>query len=345
MSKGITPIIAIIVLLLITVALAGGAWTFMQGYWEAMTGKTIKMVFGSGINNRVMISNMGTKTILADELMVLVAGKPAPIIDPQDIGPGKTRQITFLPSDTGRVSVNVIGPHNTISYNVDIDKVSANGLVSYWNFETEGQAEDITGDNDATLGDGTCSPGTGTCPSWTSDGKSGGAYEFDGTDDYIEIDGSSQSLVDLTDDSNSFTFELWLKPYDFTSDGYALSRVGYHIGLFYLSTSGNFRGNIYYFDNTELYIADNDLTPDTWHHLAMTVDETNNEFKIYLDGSQVGGTATIEYELREYGTANYYIGAATIGDRIVYGVIDEARLWSRVLSSEEISNIYEAGTS
>lgn len=32
MRKGITPIISIIILLLITVALAGAAWTFLQGF-------------------------------------------------------------------------------------------------------------------------------------------------------------------------------------------------------------------------------------------------------------------------------------------------------------------------
>ena len=32
MKKGITPIISIIILLLITIALAGVAWTFLQGY-------------------------------------------------------------------------------------------------------------------------------------------------------------------------------------------------------------------------------------------------------------------------------------------------------------------------
>ncbi len=43
MRKGITPIIAIIVLLLITVALAGAAWTYLSTYMTGLTGESIEV--------------------------------------------------------------------------------------------------------------------------------------------------------------------------------------------------------------------------------------------------------------------------------------------------------------
>lgn len=46
MRKGITPIIAIIVLLLITIALAGAAFTFLQGYWTSLTGTAFTIPTG-----------------------------------------------------------------------------------------------------------------------------------------------------------------------------------------------------------------------------------------------------------------------------------------------------------
>jgi len=65
MRKGITPIIAVIILLLITVALAGLAWTFLSGYFSGMTAQNIQIVdySCSGGTTRVIIRNAGTQSI------------------------------------------------------------------------------------------------------------------------------------------------------------------------------------------------------------------------------------------------------------------------------------------
>ncbi|MEM5812607.1 MAG: archaellin/type IV pilin N-terminal domain-containing protein [Candidatus Aenigmatarchaeota archaeon] len=65
MKKGITPIIAVIILLLITVALAGMAWVFMSGYFTGMTAKNIQLIDYScaGGTARVVFRNAGTSTI------------------------------------------------------------------------------------------------------------------------------------------------------------------------------------------------------------------------------------------------------------------------------------------
>ena len=43
MKKGITPIIAIVILLLIAVAIAGAAYTYITGYWTGLTAKAIEL--------------------------------------------------------------------------------------------------------------------------------------------------------------------------------------------------------------------------------------------------------------------------------------------------------------
>jgi flagellin-like protein len=66
MRKGITPIIAVIILLLITVALAGMAWAFLNNYFVGLTGKTISVVDYScltGGTAQIIIRNSGTDTI------------------------------------------------------------------------------------------------------------------------------------------------------------------------------------------------------------------------------------------------------------------------------------------
>jgi flagellin-like protein len=68
MRKGITPIIAIIVLLLITVALAGAAWTYLSGVMGTYTEKSFVIPGGGAYCSSagtitVNIVNTGTSTI------------------------------------------------------------------------------------------------------------------------------------------------------------------------------------------------------------------------------------------------------------------------------------------
>jgi len=66
MKKGITPIIAIIVLLLITIALAGTAWTFLSQYIRATAGKNLQMIDSyclGGTTAVVVMKSVGTDTI------------------------------------------------------------------------------------------------------------------------------------------------------------------------------------------------------------------------------------------------------------------------------------------
>ena len=60
--KGITPIIAIIILLLITIALAGVAWTFFQGYLYSMMAGSIAIPTGGAYcsNGRITVQLLNT---------------------------------------------------------------------------------------------------------------------------------------------------------------------------------------------------------------------------------------------------------------------------------------------
>lgn len=68
MKKGITPIISIIILLLITVALAGAAWTFLQGFIYPQITKSFLIPSGgsfcAGKNITVYVINTGYQSTL-----------------------------------------------------------------------------------------------------------------------------------------------------------------------------------------------------------------------------------------------------------------------------------------
>ncbi|MFH1977944.1 MAG: archaellin/type IV pilin N-terminal domain-containing protein, partial [Candidatus Aenigmatarchaeota archaeon] len=85
-----TPIIAIIILLLITVALAGTAWTFLQGYLGIYTQKNFDVALDGGAyctnvatfnTIRVLATNTGTTALeVADFIIHDIDGAPITLV-------------------------------------------------------------------------------------------------------------------------------------------------------------------------------------------------------------------------------------------------------------------------
>jgi len=63
--KGITPIIAVLVILLITIGIAGSAWTFMSAYWQGLVAKSIQMTdsYCTGGDAQIYLRNSGTNGV------------------------------------------------------------------------------------------------------------------------------------------------------------------------------------------------------------------------------------------------------------------------------------------
>jgi flagellin-like protein len=80
-AKGITPIISIIVLLLITVVLAGSGWVYLTAYSEIMT-KIIDLPPGatscSGTKATVIIRNPSQSAINNSKHKVMLEGQLTP---------------------------------------------------------------------------------------------------------------------------------------------------------------------------------------------------------------------------------------------------------------------------
>lgn len=75
--KGITPIISIIVLLLITVSLAGAAYVFLSNYMTGYTGQAIQAsgVCVGGTEAYITVTNMGTQAIDLDATACIVTAR------------------------------------------------------------------------------------------------------------------------------------------------------------------------------------------------------------------------------------------------------------------------------
>ncbi len=86
-------------------------------------------------------------------------------------------------------------------------------------------------------------------------------------------------------------------------------------------------------------------TENTWRHVVYTSDSSGN--KLYINGSQVSityinGTSSINYF---FDNTTLYIGASYHNGSLDYklGKFDEIALWSRALTSTEISDLYNEG--
>ena len=97
MRKGITPVIAIIVLLFITIALAGAAWTYMQGFMFGQITKTFNIppngIYCQGGIITIIAQNTGYQTTLnrTDFIVAKVGDYPIPDADFKNLplDPGK----------------------------------------------------------------------------------------------------------------------------------------------------------------------------------------------------------------------------------------------------------------
>jgi len=79
--KGVSAVIATIMMLVITIALAGMAYMFISASFSAQTGKIVQIDEGatycSGTSIYIYIKNIGTTDFMAADVNILKQGQPA----------------------------------------------------------------------------------------------------------------------------------------------------------------------------------------------------------------------------------------------------------------------------
>jgi len=212
---------------------------------------------------------------------------------------------------------------------------SAN-LVAHWNFDdgTGSTAQDSSGNgNHGTLFGN---------PQWIT-GHLGGALDFDGTGDYVDLPISSL-LSSLT---NS-TFATWV---DFSNAGGAWQRI-FDFGI---DTTYNMflvprmdTGGVMRFAITISSYNDEDQTtapstlPSGWHHVAVTLDADNNTHSLYLDGELIAENTSARYTPSSLGetTQNWLGRSQYSADGYFDGSLDDFRIYDRVLTAGQVRDLY-----
>jgi len=211
------------------------------------------------------------------------------------------------------------------------------GLIAHYPFT--GSAVDISGNENH---------GTVNGATLTEDrfGNMNSAYEFDGVDDWIEISGG----VINPSSSGSFVISNWFKidTIDignnrhlwYLGDGVS----GYTVVLNFDSTLG--------FSNTSgshniLFYSDKKVETDVWHHLVLLIDQVNGVTQMILDNDIIAyDSVTVpiipdssDLKIGSHLTVNSNAAGSVVFD----GSIDDIRIFSKLLNSDEIGSLYSSG--
>lgn len=208
------------------------------------------------------------------------------------------------------------------------------GLVAWW--PLDGNALDRVGANDGTLVNG---------PVFTA-GLVNQALSFDGIDDAVRVPASSSLNVGLSD---GLTIEGWINPVDVSQQRPVVEWVnsnatqsGVHLWISVIG-AGSVFGNVFDTAGNGHHIssAPGLVVPDAWQHIALTYDKLTGVATLYLNGAIV--------QQQNLGIFTPLTSLdLLLGHRpslpSFSGLIDEVSIANRVLSSEEIQAIFDAGS-
>ena len=257
----------------------------------------------------------------------------------------------------GTSSSNTIRTNGAIFNNVSVTNTNANlnsGLMGYWKLD-EG-----AGTSGAIITDSSGNGNTGTMTNfsgspWTATTPGSGYY---GADPYaLNFTAASSQYLSAVDNSSlnvgtgSFTVGAWVKPTSTANNRVVnkwlnSSALGWFMDINENGAGVNTPGYVRFQlnDGTHLisYFADGSLGTGAWKYVSATVDQTNHELKLFVNGNQIGSTQDISAVTGSL-SATTPLGIGSIPSNNGYyfgGGIDDVRLYNRVLGGTEITGLY-----
>jgi hypothetical protein len=172
------------------------------------------------------------------------------------------------------------------------------------------------------------------------------ALEFNGRSDYVDMGSNGINGV-FDSGSTVFTVTGWIRP---SLLGPAESNHGTRnvvIARAADSTNDNFELGFSQTGNLDLYIDENaddnmktfgigEVTVGSWHHFAVTFN--SGQVEVYLDGNRYVGSFAGD-ALDQASGSPFTIGTTRHSDILFTGLIDDVRVYDRVLTSDQIEEV------
>ena len=156
-------------------------------------------------------------------------------------------------------------------------------------------------------------------------GMFGRALDFDGASSDVDLN------AQITDFSNPFTISTWIKPDTIAAGARQIFYGGADVQFYQNNNDLIYRTAG---DGTQL---DNIFLVGVWSYIVVTYDGT--DIKLYNNGV-LGATET---KTAGNTPADRHIGSVDGSSEFFSGIIDETRIYNRVLSLQEIKDLYNEG--
>lgn len=204
----------------------------------------------------------------------------------------------------------------------NVKKIPTNGQIAFFDFSS--------GESGYTL--------SGATATTDKNGNSNSAIEVDDVSDRI-----TGQFSDLLNDD--FTVSIWAKLNSsqptrkmwLISFGSASTNKAFHLGCRYdASLNGNYRVGSWNANHaTDDFLGNN----YEWKHYVITYDKSEEKYKFYINKTlthtQPNHSLTID-------ATDFVIGSQLGYNESWYGKIDEFGAWNRILSSQEIIDLYNS---
>ncbi len=250
--------------------------------------------------------------------------------------------------DEVRLYNRILSPDEVAQlYRLSVPTGTDTSLKGYWSFN----GKDVSGTT-AYDRSGAGNTGTLTNSPTITEGKLGQALNFDGADDYVTAGSAS-----VIDNIQTLTVSAWIKTRTYSNQPQIFDKAGvgggWKVGLCQNSIgicANAGQTNAFHFvrscegvGTVRTRSPENSISTNTWQHLAITNDNSAgaNTTKFYINGSLVATDASACVTPRDESSNNLLIGSANGGGQFD-GLIDEARLYNRVLTESEIKALYNS---
>jgi flagellin-like protein len=344
-KKGISPLIASVLLIAFTISIAtlsGPFFSQLLKNAQSGTSEDLNRVqTAAGLNLEIMqmrynyssqnlsvtVQNDGDTSFKNISIGVL-GGNPKQKIYSEKVAKRGIQTYQFpLKSTYPRTELDVSLTEYLVSTRKKLKCVPAENLVGYWTFNQDQTQGSFAIDKTKYRNNGTIDGAT------SKEGEVGEAYNFDGDD---EVSLQNKEQLDFAG-SKSFTLSAWVKGGSSSVNEDIIHLGGYSIVL--TNTAGNYWA-VYMEDSSSgsTQVDKKAQSNSKWVHLSATYD--GSRLGLYVNGEEANSKPVTE-SVEDHSGVDDFIGSAG-GGRYFTGGIDEVRIYNRTLSDSEIKRLYKA---